>query len=49
MEEIAWRLRSTNGKPSNNLGFVGGAQIREIESEEEEIAPAANDSTPLRK
>jgi hypothetical protein len=22
MEEIAWHLRSTNGKPSRNLGFV---------------------------
>jgi hypothetical protein len=49
MEEIAWRLRSTNGKPSNSIGFVGGAQIREIESEEEEIAPAANDPTPLKE
>jgi hypothetical protein len=49
MEEIAWHLRSTTAKPSNSLGFVSGARCREIGSVEEEIAPAANDSTPLRK
>src|SRR6267143_74483 len=43
MEEIAWRLRSTTIKPNQSLGFVSAAQLREIESEDSEIAPAAND------
>jgi hypothetical protein len=42
MEEIAWRLRSTTTKPNQGLGFVSGAQLQEIESEDSEIAPAAN-------
>jgi hypothetical protein len=49
MEEIAWRLRSTNGKPSAGVGFVSAAQLQEAQSEEEEIAPAANDSILKRK
>jgi hypothetical protein len=43
MEEIAWTLRSTTTKPSQNLGFISTAQLRETESEDDEIAPAAND------
>src|SRR5579863_9144502 len=49
MEEIAWHLRSTNGKPNGSLGFVSGTRCREIESVEEESAPAANDSAPLKE
>ena len=49
MEEIAWHLKSTSTKPSQRLGFVSAAQLQEMESEEEEIAPAANDSISLRK
>jgi hypothetical protein len=45
MEEIAWRLRSTNGKPTRNVGFVSGANLGERESENPEILLAANDST----
>jgi hypothetical protein len=49
MEEIAWRLRSTNGKPTRNVGFVSGANFRERESEDPGILPAANDSTETTK
>jgi hypothetical protein len=44
MEEIAWRLRSTNGKPTRNVGFVGGSDLGERESEDPEILPAAADA-----
>ena len=27
MEEIAWHLRSTNGKPTRNLGFVSASSL----------------------
>jgi hypothetical protein len=43
MEEIAWRLRSTMTRPNQSLGFVSAAQPQEMESEDSEIAPAAND------
>ena len=42
MEEIAWRLRSMTTKPNQSLGFVSATQLQEIESEDSEIAPAAN-------
>jgi hypothetical protein len=45
MEEIAWRLRSTSGKPTPNVGFAGGANLREPESEDPETLSTANDST----
>jgi hypothetical protein len=38
MEEIAWKLRSTTTKPNQSLGFVGAAQLQEIEPEAAEIA-----------
>jgi len=44
MEEIAWYLRSTNGKPTRNVGFASGAHLRERKSEEPETLPTANDS-----
>ena len=44
MEEIAWYLRSTNGKPTRNVGFASGAHLRELESEDPETLPTANDS-----
>jgi hypothetical protein len=43
MEEIAWRLRSTTSKPNQSLGFVSAAQLQEMESKDDELAPAAND------
>jgi hypothetical protein len=49
MEEIAWRLRSTMTKPKQSLGFVGAAQLQEIESEDPENAPAASDETKLQE
>src|SRR5580704_14288827 len=45
MEEIAWYLRSTNGKPTRNVGFASGAHLRELESEDPETLPTANDSS----
>jgi hypothetical protein len=44
MEEIAWRLRSTNGKPTRNVGFVSGSDLGERESGDPEILPAAADA-----
>jgi hypothetical protein len=49
MEEIAWRLRSTTGKPTRNFGFVSGANLSELESEDPEILSTANDSTESTK
>jgi hypothetical protein len=43
MEEIAWRLRSTTTKPNQGLGFVSEAQLQEMESKDDELAPVAND------
>jgi hypothetical protein len=45
MEEIAWHLRSTTGKPTRNVGFVSGANLRELESEDPKTLSTANDST----
>ena len=45
MEEIAWHLRSTNGKPTRNVGFVSGAPLRELESQDPETLSTANDSS----
>lgn len=42
MEEIAWRLRSTSGKPTRNVGFVGGADPQELGSQDTEILPAVS-------
>jgi len=42
MEEIAWRLRSTTGKPTRNVGFVSGSDLRELKSEDPEIVPAVS-------
>jgi hypothetical protein len=44
MEEIAWRLWSTNGKPTRNVGFVSGSDLEERESQDPEILPAAADA-----
>lgn len=49
MEEIAWRLRSTNGKPSRNVGFAGGLVSRELENENVEILPPAPDEPKLEE
>jgi hypothetical protein len=49
MEEIAWRLRSTNGKPTRNVGFVSGADLRELESEDPEILPAVSAEPKLKE
>ena len=43
MEEIAWHLRSTNGKPMRNVGFAGSANVQELGNETQEILPAASD------
>ena len=42
MEEIAWNLRSTTTKPSQNLGFVSAGQLQEIESEAAVLPPATD-------
>jgi hypothetical protein len=44
MEEIAWHLRSTTGKPTRNVGFVSGANLRELESQDPETLSTASDS-----
>jgi len=44
MEEIAWHLRSTNGKPTRNVGFASGAHLRGLESQDPETLSTANDS-----
>lgn len=46
MEEIAWRLRSTNGKPTRNVGFAFSAEAEETESETPEVIPAAAEPEP---
>lgn len=47
MEEIAWKLRSTNGKPMPNVGFMGGSATRELENEDALILPATSDKSKL--
>jgi hypothetical protein len=42
MEQIGWQLRSTNGKPSRNVGFVSGSAQRELENSGAETIPAAS-------
>jgi hypothetical protein len=49
MEEIAWPLRSTVGKPMRNVGFVGGSPSQELENEDGEILPAASDEPKLEE
>jgi hypothetical protein len=49
MEEIAWKLRSTTTKPSQNLGFVSPAQLQEIESEDSVTSESASKETNLQK
>lgn len=49
MEEIAWKLRSTTTKPSQNLGFVSPAQLQEIESEDSLTSRSASKETNLQK
>jgi len=49
MEEIAWHLRSTTGKPTRNVGFVNGAAFREPESEDLYILPAVSDEPKLKE
>jgi hypothetical protein len=45
MKEIAWNLRSTNGKPTRNVGFASGANLRGLQSDAPDILPATNDAT----
>jgi hypothetical protein len=47
MEEIAWHLRSTNGKPMRNVGFAGSTKVQEIGDETQEILAAATDEPKL--
>jgi hypothetical protein len=49
MEEIAWRLRSTNGKPTMGLGFVSAAQLPARESTNDESVHADSDEPQLKK
>lgn len=49
MEEIAWKLRSTTTKPSQNLGFVSPAQLQEVESEDSLTGPSASKEANLQK
>lgn len=49
MEEIAWKLRSTTTKPSQNLGFVSPAQLQEIESEDSVTSRSASKEANLQK
>jgi hypothetical protein len=42
MEEIGWSRRSTNGKPTHNVGFLGGSQP---ENENEEVLPVASEQS----
>lgn len=49
MEEIAWHLRSTNGKPMRNVGFAGSTNVEELENETQEILPAASDEPKLQE
>jgi hypothetical protein len=37
--------KSATGKPIRNVGFVSGANLRELESEDPESLSTANDST----
>ena len=48
MEEIAWHLRSTTGKPTRNVGFVNGV-FREPESEDLHILPAVSREPKLKE
>jgi hypothetical protein len=49
MEEIAWRLRSTTGKPARNVGFASGANLVELESKDPEILPAVSNEPKLKE
>jgi hypothetical protein len=49
MEEIAWHLRSTTGKPTRNVGFVNGVAFRELESADLHILPAVSDEPKLKE
>jgi hypothetical protein len=49
MEEIAWHLRSTTGKPTPNVGFVNGVAFRTLESEDLHILPAVSDEPKLKE
>ena len=43
MEEIAWHLRSTNGKPTRNLGFVSRISTGTAPSASEPGPPVPSD------
>jgi hypothetical protein len=47
MEEIGWRLRSTNGKPTPHVGFAGGSRLRKPEDQDVETLPAASEESKL--
>jgi hypothetical protein len=49
MKEIAWNLRSTNGKPTRNVGFASGFAPRELENVDARNLPAASDEPKLEE
>jgi hypothetical protein len=49
MEEIAWHLRSTTGKPTGSIGFASGANLVKLESEDPGILPAVSVEPKLKE
>jgi len=49
MEEIAWHMRSTPGKPMRNVGFISSANLRELGNGDPEILPLVSSKPKLKE